>query len=460
MCLLDFQGEAIRTRRVDKVRAGPKGELGWFAGKKVKDVLLTYAWSDAILIGFDDSQFNVFDGEDDEDFNYNAPGAAGIMGDPERVIQPDDAAVFISKSSTPTPDLTRRGYADEARAIEKEYYVPTKGPGGKMMLHKDLTINVADDPSHILLLGWREQWSTDIEELVNRLMDIGSKLAGGSTLTMVNKHAYEEMDALLMAGDAKHFARVGSKGWALSGLPGVTMLNFTADPIKYREVQPLFQQEREYETAIILGTVAKVDQYSTEAIAPNVTKDSRILSTLLILRELAHKNNRPIHCIAESHQHQTPGLALCPTNEGRGYEPDFIDTQEIIARSLAMNIAYPQIQDALSELINTERCTPEIDFINPRHLGIKRNQRATLGCVQELLFKTHKARGVAIGYQQGNKLFFAPVAHLPVTWTKQHRIVLICRHLDDATSLPPRKQLAPHAEGALEESCGSSEGSA
>jgi len=224
---------------------------------------------------------------------------------------------------------------------------------------------------------------------------------------------------------------VNNNGWSLKGLPGVTLLSFTADPTKFRELRPLFETaDREYATAIILGTVAAG---LTEVDAPAVTQDSRVLSTLLILRELSSQSEQPIHCIAETRQHQTPSLALSP-GMGRGLQPDFIDTQEIIARSLAMNVSYPQIQDALTELIDTNSFTPEIDFINPRHIGLRRNTRATFGAVQVLIYKRFKARGVAIGYQQGNKLFFAPTQHHVVRWSKQHRIVIICRILEDGSN--------------------------
>ena len=60
--------------------------------------------------------------------------------------------------------------------------------------------------------------------------------------------------------------------------------------------------------------------------------------------------------------------------------------------------------------------------------------KATFGAVQVLIYKRFKARGVAIGYQQGNKLFFAPTQHHVVRWSKQHRIVIICRILEDGSN--------------------------
>jgi hypothetical protein len=59
---------------------------------------------------------------------------------------------------------------------------------------------------------------------------------------------------------------------------------------------------------------------------------------------------------------------------------DFINTQAIIARSLVLNLAYPQMQDALNELlIHDLEGSPEVEFITPEALGVvhKRVRRQT-----------------------------------------------------------------------------------
>jgi len=52
-------------------------------------------------------------------------------------------------------------------------------------------------------------------------------------------------------------------------------------------------------------------------------------------------------------------------------EPDFINTQAIVARCLVMNLAYPQIQDALSELLESSELSSDVMFFSAASLGIE-----------------------------------------------------------------------------------------
>ena len=94
------QGVAIRCRSAAQLKGGHQYEVGWFVGKTVREAALNHSWCDGILIGIDDSAINQFDEKDDND-GYNAPGAAGIMGDPDRVINIDDTVIFVSETSSP-----------------------------------------------------------------------------------------------------------------------------------------------------------------------------------------------------------------------------------------------------------------------------------------------------------------------------------------------------------------------
>ncbi len=55
------------------------------------------------------------------------------------------------------------------------------------------------------------------------------------------------------------------------------------------------------------------------------------------------------------------------TDKNKQREPDFINLQAIIARSLTMNLAYPQIQDAMSELLGAVPFSkaPTLSIPNP-----------------------------------------------------------------------------------------------
>ena len=82
-----------------------------------------------------------------------------------------------------------------------------------------------------------------------------------------------------------------------------------------------------------------------------------MLSVSLILRHICFqlKYAKAIHLSSENNEDQTAELALAPkvkNNEHSNHEvdPDFINTQAITARVLALGLAYPQINDAMAEL--------------------------------------------------------------------------------------------------------------
>ena len=91
------------------------------------------------------------------------------------------------------------------------------------------------------------------------------------------------------------------------------------------------------ETAIVLGTNARA---LGDPLAPKM-RDTRVLNILLTLRHLRAESpyaTTPMHVIGENAIDETRMLALTPES---GREPDFINTQAIFARALALSLAYP-----------------------------------------------------------------------------------------------------------------------
>ena len=120
-------------------------------------------------------------------------------------------------------------------------------------------------------------------------------------------------------------------------------------------------------------------------------------------------------------------LALPPrTDLGRAYDADFVNTPAIIARSLTMNLGYPQIQDALAELVSSNPTSPLVDFLAPEHLGIL-GRTTTFGAVTSLVLSTYRGQGMPIGYAVKSAITLAPAPREKFTWTKDHRIVAITR---------------------------------
>ena len=91
------------------------------------------------------------------------------------------------------------------------------------------------------------------------------------------------------------------KGWSVPGVPHAKNLlrHFQADACVYDEVKPLFDASTvEYTTAICLGDVAGRD-------LPSPSRDARILSMLLLLRDLTADQMKPMHIIAENQEDRT-----------------------------------------------------------------------------------------------------------------------------------------------------------
>jgi len=203
--------------------------------------------------------------------------------------------------------------------------------------------------------------------------------------------------------------------------------HYSADPTDYDGVAPLLsfdngnQSALSFDTAICLGSVVG------KHLAP-AARDARVLSMLLVLRSLA-KPGQGMHVIAENQQDQTSGLAVCPpTNDGASHEPDFINTQAIIARSLVQNLAYPQMQAALSELLShgVQDAGADLDFLTSHSCGIA-DKEVAVGVVQRIILELYQSRAQCIGFFEGAKLVLNPRASQKVHWSAKHRIIVIVR---------------------------------
>jgi len=214
----------------------------------------------------------------------------------------------------------------------------------------------------------------------------------------------------------------------------VTILHYRGNPVVHDDMEGLFTDGRTYDSAICLGSGSVVgESLSKEA------RDSRILTILLVLRKL--QKMKPMHIIAENMMDQTASVALTPiAPDGSMCEPDFINTQAIIARVLAMSLAYPEIDNAITELVDGEAGTPEVDFLSAAQLHIT-NKTVTFGAIQIAVLSLFKYRGVAIGFIQqssigdrvcgssgGSQLKLAPNPNERRTWLPNDRIVVMVRN--------------------------------
>lgn len=300
--------------------------------------------------------------------------------------------------------------------------------------------DVDADPKNVLVCGWRGRWDKDHTLLTSLVEEMSRGIPPGSTITFLNvkttagfgeimQHDHFSETTLdrslsdILAGHHDH-------GWCSDEITGVTVLHFSADPCLYKQVEPLLR-DRHFDSAICIGTVVGQE-------LPAASRDSRILTMLLILRDLTAGNDRPTHVVAENELDQTSGLALAPPRGSEGHLPDFVNTQAIIARTLVMSLAYPQIQDAISDLITTHEATANIAIVSAAALGLTEDRGPlAFGAVAHLVLEVYKFRGVAVGYLTLNDLYLVPSLDEEVTWTESHRIVCFLRRLAQDPALPP-----------------------
>ena len=140
-----------------------------------------------------------------------------------------------------------------------------------------------------------------------------------------------------------------------------------------------------------------------------------------------------MHIIAENTEDQTSSLAVVPSasafkgaDKSMEQEPDFINLQAIIARSLVMNLAYPQIQDAMSELLGAKPFTPNITIIPVEKLGVL-DRSMQFGTLQHIFQKMYVGRAIALGYLRGAELRLSVPQHEKFTWVAGDRIITIIR---------------------------------
>ena len=166
----------------------------------------------------------------------------------------------------------------------------------------------ANRPQHMLLCGWRPEWSAQPERFKSRLNDVKKGLPPGSIITCANLLSAEDMSALLTG------AKVGFKAAPslengrnrFLGFDGNLIIeHHDGDPANFTGMKALFEScPKGFDKALVLGSMVTVN-------LPGPARDARVLSILLILRRLAKDMGLPgMHAIAENEQDQTAMLAV------------------------------------------------------------------------------------------------------------------------------------------------------
>jgi len=180
-------------------------------------------------------------------------------------------------------------------------------------------------------------------------------------------------------------------------------------------------------------------------------------STVAIFYQLSGKAGGPspgwVHDQCTSH----PGRrAICvistPANphtsvSARTPEPDLMNSNAVIARALALTLAYPQIEASVMDLVSTTSGTPEIEFYPPHALGLlgcgdgpTTSGKIAFGVVQSILDALYGGYASALGYILASDgcIQLAPPTGTLVAWDPADRVVVLIRHAPK-----PEVSLAP-----------------
>ena len=91
-----------------------------------------------------------------------------------------------------------------------------------------------------------------------------------------------------------------------------------------------------------------------------------------------------------------------------------------------MNLAYPQIWHALSDLLRDGEGLPAIELLDCGHLGVL-DQVVTFGAVQHIIYKTYDGRAFGIGFIDDQKMTLCPQPGAKVKWDMGDRVIAVVR---------------------------------
>ena len=106
------------------------------------------------------------------------------------------------------------------------------------------------------------------------------------------------------------------------------------------------------------------------------------------------------------------------------HDPDFINSQAIVARALTMCMAYPQIHDAVSELFSSVPNSPELKVNGAAFFGVAGTE-ATFGAVQRMVNDLYESRAVLLGYLDGPAMRLGVVTDEAIKWDAQRFVYII-----------------------------------
>ena len=321
-----------------------------------------------------------------------------------------------------------------------------------------------------------------------RIADVAVSLAPGSNLVFMNSLREDKFDELMNevvgAREQSDAALPGStyrKAFQLDPqeFPDINIFHVPGNAANYQECQDLLSVDPKYRfnTAIVLGTQAVQQAGGVAKQLPPHSQDTRVLSILLILRELSQNWDEPLHIITENQEDQTELLAITPriaslSGTVASIEPDFINvcspgkrypqdlahhvcyvlhlccliqTQAIYARALTMTMAYPQMANSILEIFEDQDYAadgiPTVDLINCRDLGLL-GSTLPFGAIQHRLFSplstVDDGTALAMGLHKAEGgLELAPPLSKEHTFVAGDRVIVVRRDFSLSEKLDP-----------------------
>jgi len=478
MSVLSLDSAAFRCRPASQCEAGPDSAAGFLIGKTFREACACCSWRVSILVGVTNrSVLYRRDGRLEGD----AGEIIGIIPQPDYVIRPEDILIFISTISFPVvssdprdrPSYHRRVLEELASvstvsAPIREAFYPRSGDAARSGLAASAKpVNLLPIKRQVLdaklrtrqraaIFGWRSVWDEDPKRLKNRIMDVAKAAAKGSYLCFLNQMPTEGAGgnnfAAKMVGIAtplpagEKVLKGWTQGWSITGFPNIKIYHRTGNAAIGPHIQPILAVPGAIEVAVVLET------QGNSVLKPK-SMDTRMLSTLLLMRHLTRDWPKKLHIISENQLDQTADVAVTPG--GAFNEPDFVNTQAVAARSLVMAMAYPLLQPCLNELFADEDASdgsPEFDIITCAFLGLG-HRVVPFGVVQQVVSAKFDGYAVAIGFMtDSGQLSLAPGIGYCQEWKDADKIVILRRRFYDMAEARRQSVTKPTANSSFSES--------
>lgn len=261
------------------------------------------------------------------------PGAKPeLCPPPDTVIKAEDVVIFVAETST--PKATPRDAAFVSTRAEAARRLKATQDETRSRLRRTSSA-VLRGARYILVCGWRPVWTDEAHRLRDRVYQLLDGATPGSQIIFANglpELTFRE----LMTGACGFRDVSGADDAVFETALGVRIRHVHGDAADVALLRRIVMNIP-IETAIVLGTNARA---LGDPLAPKM-RDTRVLNILLTLRHLRAASPfaaEHMHVIGENAIDETRMLALTPES---GREPDFINTQAIFARALALSLAYP-----------------------------------------------------------------------------------------------------------------------